>query len=166
MSEATASLDALPRTSAHPHQQYRLDIPQARSSAQAEVFSFHGERAIGEPARYVIRFTHPRHDLPRDEYLNRPATFIIQPPIGPPTISSITPESAPSNSAPFTLTVSGSNFTDDPVVYSTSQPILVQLPGGRLKYVNPYIITLPKAPAEMVNTINGYIKASQAVGTP
>jgi hypothetical protein len=60
--------------------------------------------------------------------------------------------------------VSGSNFTDDPVVYSTSQPILVQLPGGRLKYVNPYIITLPKAPADLVNTINGYIKASQAVG--
>ncbi|WP_246270679.1 type VI secretion system Vgr family protein, partial [Paraburkholderia solisilvae] len=83
MSEATAPPDALPRTRASAHQHYRLDIPQARSSAQAGVFSFHGERAIGEPARYVIRFTHPRHDLSRDEYLNKPASFIIQPPHAP-----------------------------------------------------------------------------------
>jgi type VI secretion system secreted protein VgrG len=44
------------------------------------VYSFDGVRAIGAPTRYVIRFTHPRHDLSHDEYLNRMATFIIQPP--------------------------------------------------------------------------------------
>jgi hypothetical protein len=59
--------------------------------------------------------------------------------------------------------VSGANFTDDPAVYGTPQSIVVQLPGGRLKYVSPYIIALPKAPANLVDTINGYIMASQAV---
>ncbi|MDQ7977608.1 phage late control D family protein [Paraburkholderia sp. SARCC-3016] len=44
------------------------------------MYSFDGVRAIGAPTRYVIRFTHPRHDLSHDEYLNRMATFIIQPP--------------------------------------------------------------------------------------
>jgi type VI secretion system secreted protein VgrG len=62
------------------HRPYRLDIPQAGSSVEADVFSFEGERAIGEATRYVIRFTHPRQDLSRAEYLNKPATFIIQPP--------------------------------------------------------------------------------------
>ncbi|CAB3765024.1 type VI secretion system Vgr family protein [Paraburkholderia humisilvae] len=80
MSPAPASPDALARTGDPHPQPYRIDIPQARSSAQAEVLSFDGERAIGEPTRYVIRFTHPRHDLSRSEYLNKPATFIIQPP--------------------------------------------------------------------------------------
>jgi type VI secretion system secreted protein VgrG len=78
VSPTPATLDALPRPGHH--QTYRLDIPQSRSCAQADVFSFEGERAIGEPTRYVIRFTHPRHDLARTEYLNKPATFIIQPP--------------------------------------------------------------------------------------
>jgi type VI secretion system secreted protein VgrG len=80
VSSTTASLDALTRPGAAPHQYYRLDIPQASSAAQADVFSFDGERAIGEPTCYVIRFTHPRHDLSRSEYLNKLATFIIQPP--------------------------------------------------------------------------------------
>jgi type VI secretion system secreted protein VgrG len=83
VSPTPATLDAQPRAGAHHHQYYRLDIPQTRSCAQAEVFSFEGQRAIGEPTRYVIRFTHPRHDLARNEYLNKPATFIIQPPQQP-----------------------------------------------------------------------------------
>ena|ERR1700754_1229591 len=76
----TASLDALERTSDTPHQHYRPDIAQARSSTEADVFALDGVRAIGEPTRYVIRFTHPQHALSRGEYLNKPATFIIQPP--------------------------------------------------------------------------------------
>ncbi|QYD68272.1 type VI secretion system tip protein VgrG [Paraburkholderia edwinii] len=63
----------------HPHRQYRLDVPQARSADQADIFSFDGERAIGQPTRYVIRFTHTSHDLSRSEYLNKPASLVIQP---------------------------------------------------------------------------------------
>lgn len=62
------------------HPFYGLHVPQARSSALADIFSFEGTRAIGEPSRYVIQFTHPQHDLSRTEYLTKPATFLIQPP--------------------------------------------------------------------------------------
>jgi type VI secretion system secreted protein VgrG len=62
------------------HQHYSLDVAGAASTALADVFSFEGERAIGEPTKYVIQFTHPQHDLSRTEYLNRMTTFVIQPP--------------------------------------------------------------------------------------
>ncbi|WGS40175.1 hypothetical protein LFL97_10445 [Burkholderia sp. JSH-S8] len=51
--------------SAKPHQFYYLDVPQAKTVALADVFDFHGVRAIGEPTKYVIRFTHPSSDLSR-----------------------------------------------------------------------------------------------------
>jgi hypothetical protein len=62
------------------HQFYSLDMPQACSAALADIFSFEGTRAVGEPTRYTIQFTHPSHGLSRGEYLNRPAAFVIQPP--------------------------------------------------------------------------------------
>ncbi|APA88789.2 type VI secretion system tip protein VgrG [Paraburkholderia sprentiae WSM5005] len=55
-------------------------MPQAPSAALADIFAFEGTRAIGEPTKYVIQFTHPQDDLSRSEYLNRPAAFVIQPP--------------------------------------------------------------------------------------
>ncbi|KVN41026.1 type IV secretion protein Rhs [Burkholderia pyrrocinia] len=69
--------------SAKPHQFYYLDVPQAKTVALADVFDFHGVRAIGEPTKYVIRFTHPSSDLSRAEYLNKPAAFVVQPPNDP-----------------------------------------------------------------------------------
>jgi type VI secretion system secreted protein VgrG len=65
------------------HRHYQLEMPQASSAAQADIFAFEGERAIGEPSRYTIRFTHPQRNLERSEYLNKPATFAIQPPFNP-----------------------------------------------------------------------------------
>ncbi|APR34945.1 type VI secretion system Vgr family protein [Paraburkholderia sp. SOS3] len=65
--------------STHSHRQYRLDIPQTPSAEKADIYSFEGERAIGEPSRYVIRFTHPNHELSRADYLNKPASLVIQP---------------------------------------------------------------------------------------
>jgi type VI secretion system secreted protein VgrG len=74
------------RPSRPTQQRYRLDVPQARSSAQADILGFEGERAIGEPTRFAIRFTHPQPDLSRAEYLTKPATFILQPPFDPYTM--------------------------------------------------------------------------------
>ncbi|TCW77438.1 type VI secretion system tip protein VgrG [Burkholderia sp. SRS-46] len=53
---------------------------QVKSSALADIFAFEGTSGIGEPTKYTIQFTHPRHDLSRAEYLNRPCTFVTQPP--------------------------------------------------------------------------------------
>ena len=58
--------------------------------------------------------------------------------------------------------VVGPNFTDDPVQYGTTSPITVALPSGRLKYINPLFIPLPKPTPEQIDTINQYIKAFQA----
>jgi type VI secretion system secreted protein VgrG len=78
----TAS-SALARAGVDIHQYYSLDLPQAASAALADIFSFTGMRGICEPSRYVIQFTHPRHDLSRTEYLNKPGAFVIQPPFNP-----------------------------------------------------------------------------------
>ncbi|MFM0281531.1 type VI secretion system Vgr family protein [Paraburkholderia sediminicola] len=72
------------------HRRYRLDMPQASSAELADIFAFEGERAIGEPTRYQIRFTHPQPDLSRTDYLNKPAAFVIQPPFNP--IATLKPE--------------------------------------------------------------------------
>jgi hypothetical protein len=56
--------------------------------------------------------------------------------------------------------VTGPNFTDDPVIYATPQPILVPLPTGRVKYVNPFKVALPAPPRDKVATINAYIKSA------
>jgi type VI secretion system secreted protein VgrG len=72
------------------HRHYRLDMPQASSAELADIFAFEGERAIGEPTRYQIRFTHPQPDLSRTDYLNKPAAFVIQPPFNP--LATLKPE--------------------------------------------------------------------------
>lgn len=58
--------------------------------------------------------------------------------------------------------VTGPNFTDDPVQYSTG-PVSVPLPAGRIKYMNPLFVPLPKPSAEQVEVINSYIKATLAL---
>jgi type VI secretion system secreted protein VgrG len=67
-------------------------MPQARSAELADIFAFEGERAIGEPTRYQIRFTHQQPDLSRTDYLNKPAAFVIQPPFNP--LAALKPEPA------------------------------------------------------------------------
>jgi len=55
------------------------------------------------------------------------------------------------------VTVQGPNFTDNPIVYQSDQPITVPLPPGRVKY-NPLLsLQLPDAPADQVAQINQYI---------
>ncbi|WP_244142729.1 type VI secretion system Vgr family protein [Paraburkholderia phenoliruptrix] len=80
LTPSTALYDATARAGVNIHQFYRLDMPQAKSAALADIYAFEGTRGIGEPTKYTIQFTHPRHDLSRTEYLNRPCTFLIQPP--------------------------------------------------------------------------------------
>ncbi len=62
------------------HQYYTLDIPSTASATQADIYSFNGTRGIGVPTSYKIQFTHPVQDLPRDGYVNKMASFAIQPP--------------------------------------------------------------------------------------
>jgi hypothetical protein len=59
--------------------------------------------------------------------------------------------------------VTGPNFTDDPVQYSTPKPIVVKLPQGRVKYLNPVHIALPVPPPDKIQTVNNYIKAYTAL---
>jgi len=54
------------------------------------------------------------------------------------------------------VTVSGPNFTDDPVTYSTPAPVKVPIPAGRVKYLNPLPIALPPTPPDKVAVINNY----------
>ncbi|MGX6999639.1 type VI secretion system Vgr family protein [Caballeronia sp. KNU42] len=74
------------------HWHYRLDMPQTRSADLADIIEFEGERAIGESSRYVIRFTHPQADLSHIDYLNRPATLVIQTPFNLLTMAAPEPE--------------------------------------------------------------------------
>ena len=74
------------------HWRYRLDMPQTRSADLADILEFEGERAIGESSRYVIRFTHPQPDLSHTDYLNRPATLVIQTPFNPLAMAKPEPE--------------------------------------------------------------------------
>jgi type VI secretion system secreted protein VgrG len=72
--------DADARAGIEIHQFYRLDMPQAKRAARADIFAFEGTSGMGEPTKFTIQFTHPEHDLSRIEFLNRPCTFAIQPP--------------------------------------------------------------------------------------
>src|ERR1700749_2874833 len=65
-------------------------MPQASSSALADIFGFEGTRAIGEPTRLKIQFTHPSHELSRRDYVNKMATFVTQVPHDP--MRSLRPE--------------------------------------------------------------------------
>ncbi|WP_321895179.1 type VI secretion system Vgr family protein [Paraburkholderia heleia] len=74
------SRDPVVRPGVDVHQYYTLDMPQVKSAALADIFSFTGTRGMCEPTKYMIQFTHPRHDLSRSEYLNHMAAFVMQPP--------------------------------------------------------------------------------------
>jgi type VI secretion system secreted protein VgrG len=65
------------------HEVYILDVPRAASAKDISVVRFTGIEAIGEARRFAITLTHPLADLPRSDYLNRPASFTIQPPTPP-----------------------------------------------------------------------------------
>jgi hypothetical protein len=54
--------------------------------------------------------------------------------------------------------VVGPDFTDTPVQYQIEQPIIVPLPTGRIKYINPLKLVLPAPPTNQVAVINDYIK--------
>ncbi|RQS21257.1 type VI secretion system Vgr family protein [Burkholderia sp. Bp8998] len=80
MTKSTAISDTPARAGIDIHQFYSLDIKGAPAAALADVYEFEGTRGIGEPTKYTIRFTHPRHDLSRSEFLKRMGAFVIQPP--------------------------------------------------------------------------------------
>lgn len=60
------------------------------------------------------------------------------------------------------VSVSGANFTDNPVTWQTAAPIQLALPTGRVKYINPLKISLPTVPPEQAATVNQYIIAYPA----
>jgi hypothetical protein len=59
----------------------------------------------------------------------------------------------------YTVSVSiqGPNFTDDVIEYATSAPVKVDIPAGRIKYLNPLPVSLPAPPADKLDAINTYI---------
>ncbi|WP_046867587.1 hypothetical protein [Microvirga massiliensis] len=59
------------------------------------------------------------------------------------------------------VSVVGPNFTDEPINWGTPEPIKVPLPTGRLKYINPFKLSIPPIPAEKRDQINDYIKSFQ-----
>jgi type VI secretion system secreted protein VgrG len=74
------SRDLQVRPGINVHQFYSLDIPSSASAALADVYAFEGTRGMGEPTKYTIQFTHPQRDLPRSDFILKPASFVIQPP--------------------------------------------------------------------------------------
>ncbi|WP_249744851.1 type VI secretion system Vgr family protein [Burkholderia pyrrocinia] len=80
MTASTAISDTPARAGVNIHQFYSLDLRGAPAAALADIYEFEGARGIGEPTKYTIQFTHPRHDLSRSEFLNRMGAFVIQPP--------------------------------------------------------------------------------------
>ncbi|AOR72131.1 type IV secretion protein Rhs [Burkholderia stabilis] len=81
MTASTAISDTPARAGVNIHQFYSLDLKGAPAAALADIYEFEGTRGIGEPTKYTIQFTHPRHDLSRSEFLNRMGAFVIQPPL-------------------------------------------------------------------------------------
>lgn len=67
MTPATAYSDAAARAGINIHPFYSLDLKGTPAAALADVYAFDGERGIGEPTKYTIQFTHPRHDLSRSD---------------------------------------------------------------------------------------------------
>jgi len=53
--------------------------------------------------------------------------------------------------------VTGPDFTDNPVVWQHAEPVQVDIPAGRIKYLNPAVLSLPPCPANQVATVNQYI---------
>lgn len=61
----------------------------------------------------------------------------------------------------MTVEVDGPNFTDDPVIYSTPEPVSVAIPQGHIKYFPQLKTPLPSAPADKKALIDAYVKAAQ-----
>jgi type VI secretion system secreted protein VgrG len=80
LTSSTANPDTPARAGINIHQFYSLDLKGMPVAALADVYEFDGARGIGEPTKYTIQFTHPRHDLSRTDFLNRIGAFVIQPP--------------------------------------------------------------------------------------
>lgn len=74
------SRDPVVRPGIDVHQYYTLEVTATPSAALADIYSFTGASGMGVPTKYTIQFTHPQRDLPRSNYVNRMATFVIQPP--------------------------------------------------------------------------------------
>ncbi|KVN44442.1 type IV secretion protein Rhs [Burkholderia territorii] len=80
MTASTAFSDTPARAGVNIHQFYSLELMGAPAAALADIYAFEGTRGIGEPTKYTIEFTHPRHDLSRSGFLNRIGAFVVQPP--------------------------------------------------------------------------------------
>jgi len=57
---------------------YRLEVPAAPTAIALSVVSFKAVETLGKPYRVTVQLTHPL-ELDRADYLNRPATFVIDP---------------------------------------------------------------------------------------
>ena len=60
-------------------QAYFLEVPGAASAAELSVVSFEATERMGAPTEVRIQLTHPGK-LAREDYLNRDAAFLIDPP--------------------------------------------------------------------------------------
>ncbi|NML34153.1 hypothetical protein [Paraburkholderia antibiotica] len=73
--------DVAARAGINVHQYYTLEVTGTPGAALADIYSFKGTSGMGVPIKYTIEFTHPQRDQPRSDYINRMATFAIQPPL-------------------------------------------------------------------------------------
>ncbi|SOE88605.1 hypothetical protein SAMN05446927_7223 [Caballeronia arationis] len=71
--------EAVPVAAAFHHKSYSLDALRVSSAKDFSVLGFAGVEAIDEARRFNITFTYPLADLPRGDYVSRPATFTLQP---------------------------------------------------------------------------------------
>lgn len=60
--------------------------------------------------------------------------------------------------------VDGPDFTDNPVTWQHAEPVQVDIPAGRIKYLNPVSLSLPPCPPADVATVNQYIRAYATLG--
>jgi hypothetical protein len=61
----------------------------------------------------------------------------------------------------ITVTVDGPEFTDDPVVYSSPEPVRVAVVKGMLTRLEHLDVTLPPVPADKKETVNRYVAAAR-----
>jgi len=54
------------------------------------------------------------------------------------------------------------NFTDEPIIYSTAEPVKVAVPEGPIKYIAQLGATLRPAPADKIAIINDYVNRAVA----
>jgi hypothetical protein len=57
------------------------------------------------------------------------------------------------------VNVTGPGIQDEPIAWETPEPVAVDLPAVRIKYLSHLHLTIPPPPADKVATINQYIKA-------